>query len=218
MGNDSYRLHLQPHCQRERSRFYPVGWGVCEAKPEAIDLMATSLADNCLQAAARSREAIREFSRWQEREPGVVAAGIDAPLYWGPRGPRHTDDVVRDALVGALQQLGLSAGSAPGTVQIHQQPAGSSLGSRTPVREEPHSRIWSREVSDNGSSPQGSDENPAGTRDRKRPRLDSAQLRRASARCNYCSVRRMVDVVRCSRVGRPISEGTRVCAALRDTC
>ena len=25
-----------------------------------------------------------------------MAAGIDAPLYWGLGGPRHADDVVRD--------------------------------------------------------------------------------------------------------------------------
>ena len=121
------------------------GWGVCEAKPEALELIASGLADICLQAAARSREAIREISGRQEREPGVVAAGIDAPLYWGPGGPRHTDDVVRNALASALQQLGLPAGSAHRDRSTRQQPVGSSLGSRTPVREEPHSRIWSRE-------------------------------------------------------------------------
>ena len=194
------------------------GWGVCEAKPEALELIASGLADNCLQAAARSREAIREFSGRQEREPVVVAAGIDAPLYWGPEGRRHADDVVRNALASALQQLGLPAGSASGTVQHINSLWGAVLAQGLLFREEPRSRIWSRELSDNGSSPQGSDDDSTGTRQGKRARLDSARIRRASARCMYCSVRRMVDVVRCSRVGRPISEGTRVCAALRDTC
>ena len=76
------------------------GWAVCESIAGRLRVRKTGLTSNAVEAVT----AVLPDSR-------VVAAGIDAPMFWGQTGSRTADDLVRKALA----QRGHP--NAPGTVQ-----------------------------------------------------------------------------------------------------
>jgi len=72
------------------------GWSVCSVLDHALQPpLMTGLADEAAQALNKVREVIESC---RTVDPRILAAGIDAPLFWSSQGGRRVDDVVRDAL------------------------------------------------------------------------------------------------------------------------
>ena len=83
------------------------GWSICEvADGQLQPPEATGLADDAWDTINQVRLRIRSNSR-------VLAAGIDAPLFWGRIGNRQADVVLR----GTLIDNGFPALMVGGTVQ-----------------------------------------------------------------------------------------------------
>ena len=73
------------------------GWSVCSAGADHLQQpLKTGLADDAWDALIRVKKAFRDFDL--PENPQVLAAGIDAPLFWGRRRNRRVDDVLRQAL------------------------------------------------------------------------------------------------------------------------
>ena len=72
------------------------GWSVCSAASDHLQQpFKTGLADDAWDALGQVKKAIKSSDL-----PGhpVLAAGIDAPLFWGKKGNRDVDGAVRCAL------------------------------------------------------------------------------------------------------------------------
>jgi predicted nuclease with RNAse H fold len=81
------------------------GWAIAEAaKSLPLTVRETGQCSN-------SEEALRGLEERQDREDEIVAAGIDAPLFWTARGSRSVDKILRKALVR------LGCPNSSGTVQ-----------------------------------------------------------------------------------------------------
>jgi hypothetical protein len=81
------------------------GWSVADDTPTLpLTVRATGVVDNAQGAVDAAMTQVKKG------EP-VVAAGIDAPLFWVPTGDRNVDRIVRSEL------RGLGARSPGGTVQ-----------------------------------------------------------------------------------------------------
>lgn len=73
------------------------GWSVCSVVDGALQPPpVTGLADEAKQALGRVCEALK--TRTTVGDARILAAGIDAPLYWSYGSGRRVDDVVREAL------------------------------------------------------------------------------------------------------------------------
>ena len=72
------------------------GWSVCNATPEALARLQTGLADDAVGALHDVEKAIESCGL--QGNPSVIAAGIDAPMFWGTKGNREIDAVLRSAL------------------------------------------------------------------------------------------------------------------------
>ena len=73
------------------------GWSVCSVASDHLQRpLETSLADDAWDALNQVKQAIK--SPDLPGDPSVLAAGIDAPLFWGKRGNRAIDAVLRRAL------------------------------------------------------------------------------------------------------------------------
>ena len=68
------------------------GWSICQEVGGTLQPPATiGLANDAWDAITQVREAL-------PTNPTVLAAGIDAPLFWSKRGNRRVDDILRKAL------------------------------------------------------------------------------------------------------------------------
>lgn len=72
------------------------GWSVCDATPEALARLQTGLADDAVGALHEVEKAMESCGL--RGNPTVLAAGIDAPMFWGAKGNREIDAVLRSAL------------------------------------------------------------------------------------------------------------------------
>lgn len=81
------------------------GWCVADDMPTLpLKVRATDVVDN-------ARSAVDGAMAWVEKGEQILAAGIDAPLFWVATGDRNVDRIVRDDL------WNLGARSPGGTVQ-----------------------------------------------------------------------------------------------------
>ena len=88
------------------------GWSVCNVVESGLQLAAEpGLARDAWDAREQVRAAI--VAGGGDDDSRVLAAGIDAPLFWGERGNRTVDSVVRRALMDS----GFSRNKVSGTVQ-----------------------------------------------------------------------------------------------------
>ncbi len=73
------------------------GWSICRVSNGLLqNPLKTGLADDACDALCQVKRALE-----RHESPGnlpVLAAGIDAPMFWSPRGSRTVDDVLRCAL------------------------------------------------------------------------------------------------------------------------
>jgi hypothetical protein len=90
------------------------GWAVCHQDGNALRVMATGRAGYAKDAVAQA------LSVPSARET-IIAAGIDAPLFWTEDGGRDVDELVRRA----IQRLG--AATPGGTVQHFNSLRGACL-------------------------------------------------------------------------------------------
>ena len=73
------------------------GWSVCGVENDELQVpLATCLADDAEDALDQVKKTIK--SSGLSGRAHVLGAGIDAPLFWGRRGKRKVDDVLRKAL------------------------------------------------------------------------------------------------------------------------
>ena len=93
------------------------GWSLCEAKPHGMERLRTGTLNDADEALQAAKIAVRDVSVSEGIDATVVAAGIDAPMYWSSKGGRTADAAVRKALTGARDQLGMARNTAAGTVQ-----------------------------------------------------------------------------------------------------
>lgn len=72
------------------------GWSVCNAIPGDLIRLKTGLANDAGDALTRVQQAMRSCGL--TGHPPILAAGIDAPMFWGANGNRQVDAVLRRAL------------------------------------------------------------------------------------------------------------------------
>ena len=73
------------------------GWSECGVASDHLQRpLKTGLADDAWDALNQVKDAIRSSS--SRADPRILAAGIDAPLFWGRRGNRAIDAILRQAL------------------------------------------------------------------------------------------------------------------------
>ena len=98
------------------------GWSVCRVVDDSLQPPArTGLADHAWDAVAQTRRAIKTgFGAGSAR---VLAAGIDAPLFWTLQGGRTADAAVRQA----LKETGVPSQKLGGKVQHFNSLRGSCV-------------------------------------------------------------------------------------------
>ena len=98
------------------------GWSVCRVVDDSLQPPAsTGLADQAWDAVAQTKRAIETgFGAGDAR---VLAAGIDAPLFWTMQGGRTADDAVRQA----LKETGIPSQRLGGRVQHFNSLQGSCV-------------------------------------------------------------------------------------------
>jgi len=72
------------------------GWSVCSATPGTLVLLQTRLADDAVGALHGVERAMESCDL--QGTPPVLAAGIDAPMFWGEKGNREIDATLRRVL------------------------------------------------------------------------------------------------------------------------
>ena len=72
------------------------GWCVCHTELGDLKLIATGLADDAVDALTEVTQALRLCGL--PKETDVLAAGIDAPMFWSPTGARKIDEHLRSVL------------------------------------------------------------------------------------------------------------------------
>ena len=73
------------------------GWSICSVEDDELQRpLEMGLADDAEDALDQVKKTIN--SSGLSGRAHVLAAGIDAPLFWGRRGKREVDDVLRRAL------------------------------------------------------------------------------------------------------------------------
>ena len=91
---DGVILGFDPGGRNDRAPRGNFGWSVCKMVGCRLIPPATAgLARDAVDALDQVREALA-----CQGHPPVLAAGIDAPMFWGQHGNRIVDGVVREAL------------------------------------------------------------------------------------------------------------------------
>ena len=97
------------------------GWSVCVAKDGCLEKrLKAGIADDALSA----RDAVKNYLDGNTAPKGlqVLAAGIDAPMFWSEKGDRIADGYLRDALACTNFK-----GSRGGTVQAVNSLRGAAV-------------------------------------------------------------------------------------------
>ena len=89
------------------------GWSLCQTDGNELWRSKTGLADDAQDAIDRVKGAIKALADATPGNPRILAAGIDAPMFWSNRGNRAVDEIIRKALVAS----GFPSGKVGGTVQ-----------------------------------------------------------------------------------------------------
>ena len=91
------------------------GWSVCGTDGDKLRRPAkTGLANDARDAIDQVERSIKKLSDGLPKEPRVLAAGIDAPMFWSKTGGnRKVDEIVRKALT----DKGFPGANVGGTVQ-----------------------------------------------------------------------------------------------------
>lgn len=77
------------------------GWSICDADGDfPLCPLYTGLAHDALEAITRVRQAIEALKTHGRKN--VLAAGIDTPMFWGKRGDRVVDDILRRTVIEAI--------------------------------------------------------------------------------------------------------------------
>ena len=87
------------------------GWSVCRANDGTLQPSCTGLANDAWDALNEVEEALG--SNYPNGHPSILAAGIDAPMFWSKRGNRTVDYVLRCQ----LRNNGFPPSKLGGTVQ-----------------------------------------------------------------------------------------------------
>lgn len=90
---DGVVLGFDPGGRNDRARRGNFGWSICQVVGSRLRRLKTGLARDAVDALDQVQE---ELVR--QGHPPVLAAGIDAPMFWGQRGNRKVDCVIRKAL------------------------------------------------------------------------------------------------------------------------
>ena len=73
------------------------GWCICSTRNGTLQPpLETGLAKNAWDALRQVTEALQRH--YPTRQPPVLAAGIDAPLFWNPQGKRTVDSYLKQVL------------------------------------------------------------------------------------------------------------------------
>lgn len=86
-------LGFDPGGRNPRAKSGNFGWSICQLVGSGLERLETGLARDAVDALDQVQQ---ELGR--QGQPPVRAAGIDAPLFWGPRGERAVDCEIRQAL------------------------------------------------------------------------------------------------------------------------
>ena len=87
------------------------GWCVCQADNNQLRVKRIGVVDNAEAVIDQVKMAVRSLDC--SGDPKVLAAGIDAPMRWSPKGNRNIDNTIRDA----LKSNGFPPKKVAGTVQ-----------------------------------------------------------------------------------------------------
>ena len=87
------------------------GWSVCKTDGDRLWRFETGLTNDAQETIDRVKRTTDYHQ--QEGNPRVLAAGIDAPMFWSNRGNRAVDEMVRKA----LKNSGFPSWKVGGTVQ-----------------------------------------------------------------------------------------------------
>ena len=98
------------------------GWSICHAGPDELTLLRTGLSGDTKGAFDSVIESIKSLEI--PGNPGVLAAGINAPMFWSTTGDREVDRVIRKALPPGQKDTVLHINSIPGACLVQ----GASLG------------------------------------------------------------------------------------------
>lgn len=86
-------LGFDPGGRNDRGPSGNFGWSICQMVDGHLERLKTGLARDAVDARDQVRTKLDALGK-----PTILAAGIDAPLFWGRRGNRRVDKVVRNAL------------------------------------------------------------------------------------------------------------------------
>ena len=80
------------------------GWSICRVSNGQLQpLPNTGLADDAWDALLKVKQELGRYS--PSGNHPVLAAGIDAPMFWSQRGNRTVDDILRDKLKNSLPKI-----------------------------------------------------------------------------------------------------------------
>ena len=103
------------------------GWSICRVSNGQLQQpLETGLADDAWDALLKVKQELGRYS--PSGNPPVLAAGIDAPMFWSKRGNRTVDDVLRDTLKDSLPKIRvLAVNSLWGAVLVQGMLVGKYL-------------------------------------------------------------------------------------------
>ena len=103
------------------------GWGICKVSHGQLQRpLKTGLADDACGALLEVKQELGRYS--PSGNLPVLAAGIDAPMFWSKRGNRTVDDVLRDTLKDSLPKIRvLAVNSLWGAVLVQGMLVGKYL-------------------------------------------------------------------------------------------
>ena len=89
------------------------GWSICYAGPDDLTLLRTGWSSDAQGAFDSVIECIKSLEI--PGNPAVLAAGIDAPMFWSTAGDREVDRALRKALPPGRKNSVLHVNSIPGS-------------------------------------------------------------------------------------------------------
>ena len=104
------------------------GWSICYAGPDDLTLLRTGVSSDTQGAFDEVIESIKSLDI--PGYPDVLAAGIDAPMFWSTAGDREVDQALRKALPLGQKNTVLHINSIPGSCLVQGALLGKLLHER----------------------------------------------------------------------------------------
>ena len=104
------------------------GWSICHASPDDLTLLRSGLSSDAQGAFATVTDTIRSLG--VPGNPQVLAAGIDAPMFWSAAGDREADRALRSALPFGQKNLVMHVNSLQGACLVQGVLLGKALHER----------------------------------------------------------------------------------------